>query len=66
MLQGGTIIIEPQLVFQHPILEAMSAVAEAGLAPSDKGARSFEPFSAIQSIPKEELPNEIGPSDWCS
>lgn len=33
MLQDGTIIIEPQLVFQHPTLQAMSAVAEAGLGP---------------------------------
>lgn len=66
MLQDGTIIIEPQLVFQHPTLQAMSAVAEAGLGPVWQRRRSFEPFSTIQSIPKEELPNEIAPSDWCS
>lgn len=29
MLQDKAIIIEPQLVFQHPNLEAVSAVAEA-------------------------------------
>lgn len=33
MLQDGTIIIEPQLVFQHPTLQAMSAVTEAGWGP---------------------------------
>lgn len=56
MLQDETIIVGPQLVFQNPVLETMCAVAEASLAPSDKGARSFESFSNIQSISKEEIP----------
>ncbi|EAU30201.1 predicted protein [Aspergillus terreus NIH2624] len=44
-------------VFQHPTLEAMSAIAET-LA-EQKLPQSFEAFSSVKSIPKDQLLNEI-------
>lgn len=45
-------------VFQHPTLEAMSAVAEELLSQQQVPQR-FVPFSTVRSIPKDELLDEV-------
>ncbi|KAH8432011.1 uncharacterized protein LDX57_009658 [Aspergillus melleus] len=44
-------------VFQHPTLEAMSAVAET--LTQQKLPQTFEPFSSVKSIPKDKLLDDI-------
>jgi amino acid adenylation domain-containing protein len=44
-------------VFQHPTLEAISAVSET--LSQQQRPQSFEPFSTLKSIPKDELLDDI-------
>ncbi|CAG8937825.1 unnamed protein product [Penicillium salamii] len=44
-------------IFQHPTLEAISAVAET--LSHQQRPQSFEPFSSLKSIPKDKLIDDI-------